>query len=126
MNEEREEALRKQAKAFVDWWHNAQLYFTVSFDEQRAAERGTTPAALLDRVDEYASARGMTRTAPNRWDAPRDNEQKKLSAYNRTLMCLSMREWFMSTVSAWTTYDNETPEGDDHLAICRAYPLKMV
>lgn len=114
----------KRARAFADWWHGAPFYFTVRFDEAKAAERGTTPAALLDRVDFHATRYGMTRTDRNRWDALADDMQAKQSAYHRTLLYLSMKKWFMETVSEWTAFDNESPFGDDHLALCIRRPLK--
>lgn len=123
MNDE-EIGRRKLAEDFVDWWHNAPFFFTVQFDEQKAAEHGTTAEALLARVDFHATRYGMTRTGYNRWDALIDDMQGRQSAYHKTLLYLSMKKWFMETVSVWTSFSNEAPSGFDMLDLCRRRPLK--
>ena len=122
-----DERLEQIAKSLVDWFNGAApFYFIVELDEEEVEKRGWNMDALLSCVDKYASERGMTRTDRNRWDSLSEDFQKKQSAYHRTLLCLSMRRWFMETVKSWTAFDSEAPLGSDYLDTCRKYPLKMI
>ena len=95
--------------------------FTIEFDEFKAYDNGYTVEELLELVNKAAMLRDLKRVDSNTWQA--SSKEREFPTICGTLNALSRKKLILNTVSKWTVFDDEDPQGSDYLESIARFPF---
>lgn len=94
--------------------------FTIEFDAEKAARNGYDLDTLYDYVGKNVEPLGNERIGRGTWRAKRDDANvDEVMAMCAALSLLARERWVMENVKCWVVFEDDEPEGHDHLQVIR-------
>lgn len=91
--------------------------FTIEFDPEKAARHGYKLDTLYDYVGKNVEKLGNERIGLGTWKAKEGVDE--VIAQCTALSLLARARWVMENVKSWVAFEDDAPEGHDHLEMLR-------